>query len=269
MPPSRPPEAIRERLRPRRAHGQRPLGFENTYALAVRADVGASASGLADASATWPRHPELTRRLQLGLSRARRRLAGPARALRTWPGPSVRSDRARARLPGAGQRRQVDVIDVFSTDGRLTRPGLAVLRTTGASFPTYAAVLLARRDLVERLPAHVGAGCSEALVGRLDGARMAAAQRDGGPGRRSASGRSPRASWAARSPTPRGAVGAAGRELGRAHAGPPGAGARRGGGWRSCSACPWASWPRARRRSARLELLARSACCRRFPRWRC
>jgi osmoprotectant transport system permease protein len=65
----------------------------------------------------------------------------------------------------------VDVIDVFSTDGRLTRPGIVVLRDDRRFFPAYAAVLLVRRDFVDRHPG-AWAALEQALVGRIDGAIM-------------------------------------------------------------------------------------------------
>src|SRR6266705_2413406 len=46
----------------------------------------------------------------------------------------------------------VDVIDVFSTDGQLARYDLVVLEDDRHFFPQYAAVLLARASLPERLP---------------------------------------------------------------------------------------------------------------------
>ena len=67
----------------------------------------------------------------------------------------------------------VDLIDIFSTDARLTRPGVVVLEDDRAFFPAYAAVLAARLDFVERFPAAWDA-LQRAMVGRIDTATMAA-----------------------------------------------------------------------------------------------
>jgi osmoprotectant transport system permease protein len=65
----------------------------------------------------------------------------------------------------------VDVIDVFSTDGRLSRPGTVVLEDDRRFFPAYSAVLLARRDFVERFP-RSWAALGQAMVGRIDDPAM-------------------------------------------------------------------------------------------------
>jgi osmoprotectant transport system permease protein len=60
---------------------------------------------------------------------------------------------------------------VFSTDGRLTRAEVTVLRDDRRFFPDYAAVLLARTDFVARHP-DAWAALEWALVGRLDDRTM-------------------------------------------------------------------------------------------------
>ena len=160
-------EAIRAGLRPRGLTISGPLGFENTYALAVRADL-ARRLGLERIS-DLARHPELTGAFTSGFLE---RDDG-------WPGL-----RRHYGLVLAGVRTiehalayqalasgTVDVIDVFSTDGRLAVAGLTVLRDDRRFFPAYAAVLLARTDFVERHP-RAWAALEQALVGRLDGEAM-------------------------------------------------------------------------------------------------
>jgi osmoprotectant transport system permease protein len=66
----------------------------------------------------------------------------------------------------------VDVMDVFSTDGQLERLKLKLLADDRRFFPDYSAVLLARREMIERYP-RTWARLREALEGRLDDARMA------------------------------------------------------------------------------------------------
>src|SRR5437660_1103477 len=59
------------------------------------------------------------------------------------------------------------VIDVFSTDGQLERYDLVVLEDDRHFFPEYAAVLLARASLPERLP-RTWSALRERLAGRID-----------------------------------------------------------------------------------------------------
>ncbi|HEX7648836.1 MAG TPA: glycine betaine ABC transporter substrate-binding protein [Noviherbaspirillum sp.] len=121
------------------------LGFNNSYALAMRGgDSGvASLSGLAT-------HPEL----HIGLSHE---FLGRTDG---WPGLAQRY-----RLPQhpvgldhgiayeALENKQVDVIDIYSTDAKISRYGLRVLKDDAQYFPRYDAVLLYRLDLPRRFPA--------------------------------------------------------------------------------------------------------------------
>ena len=67
---------------------------------------------------------------------------------------------------------EVDVMDVFSTDGQLERLRLRILRDDRGFFPDYSAVLLARREMAERFP-RTWARLRQALEGSLDDRRMA------------------------------------------------------------------------------------------------
>jgi osmoprotectant transport system substrate-binding protein/osmoprotectant transport system permease protein len=160
-------EAIRATLRARGLTISDPLGFENTYALAVRADL-AQRLGLERLS-DLARHQELTGAFTSGFLERDDGWPG----LRNHYGLALASVRTiehalayQALASGA-----VDVIDVFSTDGRLSRAGVVVLRDDRRFFPVYAAVLLARADFVERHP-HAWAVLERAVVGRLDTAAM-------------------------------------------------------------------------------------------------
>lgn len=161
-------EAIRARLRPEGLTISDPLGFDNSYALAVSTDV-ARLHGLRRIS-DLRRHSELTAAFTSGFLE---REDG-------WPGLS-----RHYRLTLAGVRAiehvlayqalitgTVDVIDVFSTDGRLTRPGIVVLEDDRRFFPAYSAVLLARIDFAQRFP-RAWAALGQAFVGRIDGRAMA------------------------------------------------------------------------------------------------
>jgi osmoprotectant transport system substrate-binding protein/osmoprotectant transport system permease protein len=125
-----------------------PLGFNNTYALAMRGDDARAKSiaRLSDLKA----HPEL----RLGLSQE---FIGRADG---WPGLKRAYD-----LPFATPRgldhglayeaiaaRQVDAIDIYSTDAKIDKYGLTVLADDRQYFPRYDAVLLYRADLPQRLP---------------------------------------------------------------------------------------------------------------------
>ncbi|HEV3241285.1 MAG TPA: glycine betaine ABC transporter substrate-binding protein [Casimicrobiaceae bacterium] len=137
-----------------------PLGFNNTYAIAMRAEDARrdNIANLSDLKA----HPGL----RLGLSQE---FIGRADG---WPG----LQRAYA-LPFATPRgldhglayeaiaqQQVDAIDIYSTDAKLDKYGLTVLADDRGYFPRYDAVLLYRADLPQRLPK------AWAALTRLEGA---------------------------------------------------------------------------------------------------
>ncbi len=161
-------EAIRARLADQGLTISGPLGFDNTYAIAVRSEM-AERLGLRRVS-DLARHPGLTAAFSSGFLE---RDDG-------WPGlrPHYGLDFANVRViehalayPALASG-SVDVIDVFSTDGQLTRPGLRVLEDDRHFFPAYDAVLLARLDFVQRFP-RSWAALGEMLVHRIDGRTMA------------------------------------------------------------------------------------------------
>jgi osmoprotectant transport system permease protein len=162
------PEAIREWLGPSGLTVSASLGFANTYALAVRADTAERLKlrTIGDLA----RHPELRAAFSSGfLERAD-----------GWPGLRARYGLRLARVEvmehaltyRAIASGEVDVMDVFSTDGQLERLKLRLLDDDRRFFPDYSAVLLARREMTERYP-RTWVRLREALEGRLDGARMA------------------------------------------------------------------------------------------------
>lgn len=138
-------DEIRRELAQQGLGVSQPLGFNNTYALAVRGDA-ADLRALSDLA----RHKEL----KFGLSHE---FIGRADG---WQGL--------ARIYGISQRpsgldhgiayealaqRQVDVIDIYSTDAKIGQYGLRVLEDDRAYFPRYDAVLLYRLDAAQRFPA--------------------------------------------------------------------------------------------------------------------
>ncbi len=125
-----------------------PLGFNNTYALAMRGDDARSRNiaRLSDLKA----HPDV----RLGLSQE---FIGRADG---WPGLKrtyeLPFETPRGLDHGlayeAIAQRQVDAIDIYSTDAKLDKYGLTVLADDRTYFPRYDAVLLYRADLPQRLP---------------------------------------------------------------------------------------------------------------------
>jgi osmoprotectant transport system permease protein len=154
-----------------------PLGFNNTYALAVRADDARAKnlSRLSDLKA----HPEL----RLGLSQE---FIGRADG---WPGLKRVYELPVATPLGldhglayeAIAQKQVDAIDIYSTDAKIDKYGLTVLADDRSYFPRYDAVLLYRADLPQRFPKSWEA--LQKLAGAIDDAAMrrmnAAAELDG------------------------------------------------------------------------------------------
>jgi osmoprotectant transport system permease protein len=160
-------EALRERLKPRQLTLSAPLGFDNTYALAVRRDAAARL-GVRTIS-DLAQHPRLTAAFDPGFLE---RDDG-------WPGLrrhyGLRFADVRimehALTYAALASGRVDVIDVFSTDGQLERLDLTLLVDDRRFFPDYTAVLLGRQAMVQRFP-RTWAALDQRLAGRIDNAAM-------------------------------------------------------------------------------------------------
>src|ERR1700675_4361622 len=163
----RTPEAIRARLRPSGLTMSEPLGFNNTYALAVRVEMAerlelrtigdlvhhqeltaAFSSGFLEREDGWP-----GLRRHYGLSLARVRVMEHALTYRALAGG------------------EVDVMGVFSAGGELEALRLWLLADDPGFFPDYSAVLLARRDMAERFP-RTWARLRQDFEGSLDDRRM-------------------------------------------------------------------------------------------------
>jgi osmoprotectant transport system permease protein len=144
-----------------------PLGFNNTYALAVRRATS-ERLGLGTIS-DLARHPELTAAFSSGFTD---RDDG-------WPGLKRHYGLELAHVGvmehalsyDALVQGKVDVIDIYSTDGKLERLDLAILRDDRRFFPDYHAVLLVREDFIRRFPRSWRA-LQQELEGRIDDARM-------------------------------------------------------------------------------------------------
>jgi osmoprotectant transport system permease protein len=145
-----------------------PLGFNNTYALAMRAQ-DAQSRGIKRIS-DLKGHPDL----KLGLSQEfLGRADGWPNLSRTYGlnfAPPKGLDHGLAYEAIAG--RQVDVVDIYSTDAKLDKYGLAVLADDLGFFPRYDAVLLYRAEVPTRFPQAWKA--MTRLEGRIDDAAMRA-----------------------------------------------------------------------------------------------
>jgi len=138
---------LQARLRPLGLGVGIPFGFNDGYALAMRAQT-ARQLGIVKLS-ELALHPQL----RLGLSNE---FLGRADG---WPGLAQRY-----RLPQqprgldhglayeALAANQIDVTDIYTTDAKIAHLGLQVLQDDGAYFPRYDAVVLYRLDLPQRWP---------------------------------------------------------------------------------------------------------------------
>lgn len=139
------------------------LGFNNSYALAVRENANADLKTLSDLA----RYPQL----RLGLSHE---FIGRADG---WPGLAQRyllTQKPRGLDHGVAFEAlvagQIDVMDVYATDAKIGKLKLRVLKDDAEYFPRYDAVLLYRLDVPGRFPKAWAA--IEALEGTIDNPRM-------------------------------------------------------------------------------------------------
>jgi osmoprotectant transport system permease protein len=141
-------EELNRALAPRGIAVAVPLGFNNTYALAMR-DGQAEALGVRSIS-DLAAHPEL----RLGF--------GPEFIARPdgWPGvkkayglpqrtPPALDHGLAYEAIGAGR---IDVMDIYSTDAKIERFDLRTLDDDRGFFPKYDAVLIYRNDVPQRFP---------------------------------------------------------------------------------------------------------------------
>jgi osmoprotectant transport system permease protein len=159
-------EELRARLARRGVHVGRPLGFDNTYAIGMRAQR-ARALGLTSIS-QLAAHPTL----RFGFtSEFMDRADG-------WPGLRARYGLRPAHVRGLDHdlayrglaSGDIDVTDLYSTDAEIPEYDLRVLRDDLGYFPEYQAVLLYRQRFVDQQPAIVTS--IERLAGTLDAATM-------------------------------------------------------------------------------------------------
>lgn len=158
-------EQLNAWLAPRGLKAAVPLGFNNTYALAMR-EADAARLGVDSLSALARLPADAAARLKFGLSHEF--------LVRGDGWPALQRAYGLPFKPGAGldhglayealAQGQVDVIDVYATDAQIGRQKLRVLRDDRGFFPRYDAVLLMRATLDDKPLA--------ALAGRINDATM-------------------------------------------------------------------------------------------------
>lgn len=144
-----------------------PLGFNNTYALALP-DATAQSLGVT-AIGELGRHPNL----RVGLSHEFLQRADG------WPGlrhayglPQTPRGLDHGLAYEAIASGQIDVMDVYSTDAKIARYKLRAMRDDRHYFPEYAAVIVYRQDVPTRFPKAWAA--LTRLTGSIDEAKMIA-----------------------------------------------------------------------------------------------
>jgi osmoprotectant transport system permease protein len=144
-----------------------PLGFNDGYALALR-QADAQRLGIARLS-DLARHPTL----KFGLSNE---FIGRADG---WPGlarayglPQHPTGLDHGLAYDAIAAKQIDVMDIYTTDAKIAHLGLAVLADDRQYFPRYDALLLYRLDVPQRFPRAWAA--LQQLQGRIDERAMIA-----------------------------------------------------------------------------------------------
>jgi osmoprotectant transport system permease protein len=159
-------EQINRWLAPRRLKASVPLGFNNTYAIAMR-ESDAARLGIDSLSGLAKLPTSAAAGLRLGLSHEFLVRADgwpglkKAYGLQINAGSGIDHGLAYKALADG----QLDIIDVYSTDAQIGRLKLRVLRDDLGYFPRYDAVLLMRDTLDDRV-------LKTRLEGRIDEATM-------------------------------------------------------------------------------------------------
>lgn len=154
-------EAMQAALQPLGLGMAIPLGFNDGYAFAMRADE-ARRLGVRSLS-DLARHPEL----KLGLSNEFIGRADGWRGVAARYGlPQTPTGLDHGIAYDAIAAKQVDVIDIYTTDAKIDHLGLTVLDDDRGYFPRYDAVVLYRLDVPQRFPQAWAALTS--LEGRID-----------------------------------------------------------------------------------------------------
>jgi osmoprotectant transport system substrate-binding protein/osmoprotectant transport system permease protein len=144
-----------------------PLGFEDTYALAM---LEAEAQRLGVSSiGELAAHPELRFGLSHEFLNRNDGWPGLAKTYGLLQSPSGLDHGLAYEALAA---RQIDVMDIYSTDAKIAKYKLRVLRDDRHFFPEYAGVLVYRLDVPQRFPQAWAA--LQKLQGRISAAQMVA-----------------------------------------------------------------------------------------------
>ncbi len=159
--------SLRAALAPKGLAISDPIGFENTYALAVGRTTAERLrlARISDLAA----HPEL--RVALSHEFVGRSDGWPGLAARYGLRPATQTSIDHALAYEAIARGDADVIDVYTTDAKIPRFDLVVLADDAHYFPPYEAVLVYRADLPQREPSF--ATVLQRMRGLLDARAMA------------------------------------------------------------------------------------------------
>jgi osmoprotectant transport system permease protein len=160
--------SLRRALAPKGIEITEPLGFDNTYALAVSGRLAAARhlATLSDLAGA----PDL--RLGLSPEFLGRSDGFPALAARYGLSTAKVQAMDHGLAYEAIGRGSIDVADAYSTDAKIARYGLTLLADDRHFFPSYQAVFLYRSDAARRAPRAVAA--IRALAGTIDRAAIAA-----------------------------------------------------------------------------------------------
>ena len=160
-------EQIRKRLRGSGLTISDSIGFDNTYALALR--EGLAERLRLETISDLTKHPEMRAAFSPGFTD---RDDG-------WPGLREHYDLRLSEVRviehalsyEALSQGKVDVIDIYSTDGRLEKLDLRILQDDRGFFPDYEAVMFVREDFIERFP-QTWHKLEQALVNQIDDREM-------------------------------------------------------------------------------------------------
>jgi osmoprotectant transport system permease protein len=165
-------------LQPLRLGVAVPLGFNNTYALAML-DGQAQRLGVRTIG-DLARHPQLKPGLSHEFLQRSDGWPGLQRAYQLRQQPTGLDHGLAYEALAAGQ---IDVMDIYSTDAKIAKYKLRILEDDRHFFPEYEAVLVYRLDVPRRFPKAWAALI--ALEGRIDARKMvalnAAAELEGQP----------------------------------------------------------------------------------------
>lgn len=157
-------------LAPRGLKAGVPLGFNNGYAVALRADR-AQALGLKRLSDLAALPTERQRTLRTGFTAEFMSRADGWPAVRQRYGLQLTAGRAleHGLAYAALERGDVDLVDAYTTDAAVARLGLVLLEDDRAAFPRYDAVLLMRASLNDAPLQGLAGQLNEATMARLNG----------------------------------------------------------------------------------------------------